>query len=297
MRSISLSLFGLGLILSDAKFIVGEREYESREDFVKLGHRCGFRDRTKRQMNLAETDLNQKLKELSNLRSLRSGGNIKVYVHVITSSIGEGSLSMKTIEDQIAVLNSAYLTTGWSFTLEDVDYTPNDAWYTMAYGSQDEIDAKTFLRKGGAADLNFYTANIGDGLLGWATFPDEYVTSPAMDGVIVLYCTVPNGVCAPYNEGDTGTHEVGHWMGLYHTFQDGCQANSKDGDGVSDTPAEASPAFGCPSTRDTCTGRQYPGSDPITNFMDYVDDACMDNFTPGQNTRMNEMYVAYRANK
>ena len=253
---------------------------------------------TDEEMAAMESDFESRKAELRAVGEAEvTGGAIPVYVHVIRNNSGGGDVTDSEISRQINVLNAAYSSWGFAFSVAAIDRTNNSTWYTNCYGSS-ESAMKNALHRGTAKDLNLYTCSPGGGILGYATFPSNYSSRPKLDGVVVLNESLPGGSASPYNLGDTATHEVGHWLGLYHTFQGGCARNATSGgDLVSDTPAEKSAAFGCPAGRDTCTGSRFPGLDPIKNFMDYTDDSCMNQFSAGQDLRMDQQYTAYRYNK
>lgn len=212
---------------------------------------------------------------------------VPVYFHVITDGTN-GKVTRTQIDEQIRVLNAAYTSAGFRFALAAVDTTNNPSWYRgLDYGSRAERQMKMSLRRGTMGALNLYTAQLDSGLLGWATFPTNRFSS--LDGVVLLDQSLPGGSATNYNLGDTAVHEIGHWLNLFHTFEGGCSTLN---DHISDTPAEESPASGCPVGRDTCPA---PGTDPVRNFMDYSFDSCMDHFTPGQATRVQNAWLAYRA--
>lgn len=215
--------------------------------------------------------------------------SIPVRWHVVRSgtAVSQGNIPDSWIQDQIQVLNQAYAGTGFSFYLASIDRTTNSRWYTGCYGGS-ERKMKSALKIDPANNLNIYSCRPSSGILGYAYFPNSFNESDYRHGVVLLDQSLPGGNASPYNLGDTATHEVGHYLGLYHTFQGGCQ---NPGDSVADTPAEASAAYGCPTGRDTCASA---GLDPITNFMDYTDDACMDTFSANQTDRMHQMTSSFR---
>jgi hypothetical protein len=290
--------------------------YKSLKAFAESGRRCPVKeedDITNARID-SEVSSSRRAAQNSGADALRAPGSvtINVYFHVIqqngTAGVsGTGYIPASWADNQITVLNNAYAGLGpnpsgalqpgigtdtpFRFVRAGINYTVNSSWYSAGPGTTAEDQMKNALRVGTADDLNFYT-NSGGGYLGWATFPWDYAAFPKDDGVVCYWASLPGSSYTPYNLGDTGTHEIGHWLGLYHTFQGGCNGN---GDFVSDTPAERSSAFGCPTGRNTCTNKA--GNDPIENFMDYTDDYCMYKFSGGQSTRGDSMWGTYRAGK
>jgi hypothetical protein len=138
--------------------------------------------------------------------------------------------------------------------------------------------------------LNIYT-NTASGALGYVPFlPQEGNVGGNEDRVVVLWSTYgedgPYG--PPFDQGRTLTHEVGHYLGLFHVF-DGCGGNcATSGDRVCDTTTQSTPTWGCSNSNSCST------PDNIDNYMDYSDDLCMEQFTPNQGRRMRCTLEHYR---
>jgi len=220
---------------------------------------------------------------------------VPVWFHVIRkdATVAGGNVPASRINAQMQVLNDSFTgstggaSTGFRFELQGITRTTNKGWFNLTGGGKDR-KIKQALHRGGLETLNIYTAKLGANLLGYAYLASDAEEVGVLDGVVVHFETLPGGAFSIYSEGDTATHEVGHWFDLYHTFDGGCDG----GDFVDDTAPEASPAFNCPVGRDTCVGG---GVDPITNFMDYTQDSCMFEFTRGQAVRMQQAWSAFRA--
>lgn len=212
---------------------------------------------------------------------------IPTYIHLIHDTYeAQNEVSGKE-QEQIDILNAAF--PGYSFDLKEITVTQKSEWWPIDPDSQQELEMKAALRRGSSDALNIYYSDLKV-YLGYATFPVDYGGNPMNDGVVCLHSAGVGGTTNYYNEGDTLTHEVGHWMGLFHTFFQGSEGCGDAGDQVEDTNEEAKANLGCPVGKVSC------GSlDPINNFMDYTYDSCMDEFTSGQKARMDAMWFEYRA--
>jgi hypothetical protein len=235
--------------------------------------------------------------------------HIPVVVNVLYKTAAQ-NISLAQIQSQIDVLNadfnnlnsdntkvpSAFLgsvgTSGIKFDLHSVvrkatnkkSWGTNDAMKKSALGGIDPTNPELY--------LNMWVCNLGQGLLGYAQFPGG---NPSTDGIVVLYSAFGSKALYPggtyisrYDLGRTATHEVGHWMNLYHIWGD--DGGSCSGtDRVTDTPNQGSENYGCPSFPHVSCSNGTAG-DMFMNYMDYTDDRCMFMFTNGQVQRMQAVF-------
>jgi hypothetical protein len=238
---------------------------------------------------------------------------IPVVVHVVYNT-SEQNISDEQIHSQISILNEDY-----RMRNSDIDSIPEpfrslcaDSYveFKLAckdpYGkptngitrthtdsnSFDTDDVVKYSSRGGIdawpSDkyLNMWVCKLGGGLLGYAQFPGGPLET---DGVVITYTAFGNmGTAAPpFNLGRTATHEVGHWLNLYHIWgddtwlPDACSGS----DNVDDTPNHEGPNYGCP-TFPHISCNNSPNGDMFVNYMDYTDDGCMYMFTKGQVSRI-----------
>ncbi len=306
---------------ADGSVRVGTQVFPTREAyhhsalFRDSGARCGTPERNPTLMELIapsdctlnSTKINQ---DYNDNRTLV----IPVVFHVIKRTDGTGDISPALIQSQVDILNEDFnammgtpgamgTNTKLQFVLAKLDPMGNpttgiDVVTSNTYfndpGSGGQNQMKRALKWDTTRYLNIYTNDAGGGgILGYATFPQEEAGGPE-DGVVLNWVYVgrnaPGG--APYDKGRTATHEVGHYLGLLHTFQSGCGsagAPYTSGDLISDTARESQPNYGCSPVSSGCGGMA-----PIENYMDYSEDACMTKFTVEQANRIRCSIINYR---
>ncbi len=205
-----------------------------------------------------------------------------------------GLISDEIIEAQTAVLNTVYNSFGYSFYTASIDSAVNPGWYyatdshkfdTGQWNNDDQYLAMAnVMTVDVPSSVNFFWtgATLTSGL---GVYPWSFAEDDSSHGLFCGNYTYP-GSAGNFSEGYTGVHEVGHYFGLYHTFENGC---TSPGDEVDDTPYQSEANFGCPTSIYSC------GSyDDMGNHMDYIDDDCQDHFTQGQKDRIDWALETYR---
>jgi hypothetical protein len=164
---------------------------------------------------------------------------------------------------------------GVTFTkTERTSFGTGDTIKSSAAGGADPWDARKY--------LNIWVGNLSGGLLGYAQFPGGPLET---DGVVVaMHAFGTSGTARPpFNKGRTATHEVGHYLNLFHIWGDTNDCSGTDY--CSDTPTQKLPNYGTPDFPHVSCNNG-PNGDMFMNYMDYVDDAAMFMFTQAQVARM-----------
>lgn len=249
-----------------------------------------------------------------NTRRLNEVITIPVVVHVVYHTNDE-NISDEQVRSQIAVLNEDFRRLNADTFRTSTVFKPiaadariefrlavrdpngnattgitRTATSTPSFSSSVNVKLDSTGGKGGwPADqyLNVWVCNLVEGsTFGYATMPGS---EPSQDGVVIKYTAFgrTGDVEYPYQLGRTTTHEVGHWLGLFHPFDGGCAGTNAstcdtEGDRICDTPPAAYPNFTCGQADNTCTETPTDLPDQSENFMDYSDDACLNMFTQGQ---------------
>jgi len=267
-------------------FKISKELFNDSREFAQLGYRCG-----------TEAPSQARRRELAKSQALmRAPAKFRAVVpiqfHLIYAPgvTPANYIADNVLKAQIDILNADFSGSGISFRQKGRNDFEHPIWHEVQYDSKESIDLMRAFNTAPDNQLNVYVCMID--MLGWAAFPWDVNAYPELDGVFITPKSLPVIGEEPYHLGKTLVHEIGHWCGLYHTFQGGCDGV---GDEVDDTPNEARAATGPLEEligRDTC--QHSPGVDPIRNYMNYTNDAGMSEFTPGQIARMRTLMTAYR---
>jgi PKD repeat protein len=217
------------------------------------------------QMRVLNQDFNLRNPNRSNIRSVFSNLAVNADIEFRLAKIDPNGNCTDGI-------NRIYSPLGVDVNMntEDVKFIPGARWDYRRYLN---IWVVTSINSGGTQGT----------ILGYAVFP--FATSANRDGIVMRHDRVGTiGTAVASDSGRTLTHEVGHWLGLYHTFQDGCSGT----DFCDDTPPVAASFTNanCPTNGNSCTNDNPDLPDQWENYMDYSSGRCQAMFTPRQRDRM-----------